>query len=412
MSERNIPELLSPAGNFEKLKAAVLYGADAVYLAGNMFGMRAAADNFSIEEIYSAVEYAHARGTKVYITVNTMPRVGEFEALRNYLNEIKDCKADALIVADPGVIETAKKIMPQTELHISTQTSILSSETCRAYYNMGATRVVLARELTLDEIKQIRSEIPKDLELEVFIHGSMCVSYSGRCLLSQHLTSRDANSGRCTQPCRWNYKLYEIVEEKRPEMPFPIMQTEHGTFIMSSKDTCMIEHIPELVESGIKSFKIEGRMKSAYYTAVTTNAYRMAIDSYLRDPDNYQYDPTWKRELESVSHREYNTGFFFGDPLDDANLCTRDGYLREKAYIAQAVGYDESTGIASFIQRNKICRGDTAELISPGKTGRAFNIEFLTNEAGEEIESAPHPNMIFKTKVPFEVKEGDIIRMG
>ncbi len=404
------PELLSPAGNFEKMKAAILYGADAVYLAGNRFGMRAAADNFTVEEIFEAVKYAHERDVKVYVTVNTMPRVGEYEELEKYLSSLKGSGIDAVIVADLGVIDLVKRVLPETQIHISTQTSIVSPQTCMAYYHMGAKRVVLARELSLAEIMEIRKNIPDELELEVFIHGSMCVSYSGRCLLSEHLTDRDANCGKCTQPCRWNYKIYEIIEEKRPDSPLPIMQTELGTFIMSSKDMCMIEHIPELLSAGIKSFKIEGRMKSAYYAAVTTNAYRMAFDRYTEDPDNYVYDPAWLTELESVSHREYNTGYFFGNPMNDANVCTFNGYLREKAYIAQALSYEN--GKATFIQRNKVCLGDTVEVISPGKCGRSFPIQNMTNEKGETIESAPHPNMIFSVDVPFEIKPGDIIRLG
>lgn len=404
------PELLSPAGNFEKMKSAILYGADAVYLAGNRFGMRAAADNFSIEEIFEAVKYAHQRNVKVYVTVNTMPRVGEYKALEEYLCALKGSGIDALIVADLGVIDLAKRVLAEVELHISTQTSIVSPEACLAYYRMGAKRVVLARELSLAEIKEIRKNIPDDLELEVFIHGSMCVSWSGRCLLSEHLTGRDANCGACTQPCRWGYKLYEIVEDKRPDLPLPIMETEHGTFIMSSKDMCMIEHIPELLEAGIKSFKIEGRMKSAYYAAVTTNAYRMAFDRYMADPTSYKYDPLWLAELESVSHREYNSGYFFGNPMEDANVCEFNGYLREKAYIARALGCENNT--ASFVQRNKVCLGDKVEVISPGKCGRAFTIEKMTNENNEPIESAPHPGMIFKINAPFEILEGDIIRMA
>ncbi len=404
------PEILSPAGNFEKMKAAILYGADAVYLAGNRFGMRAAADNFSVEEIFEAVKYAHERNVKVYVTVNTMPKVGEYKALEEYLSSLRGSGIDALIVADLGVIDLAKRVLPEVELHISTQTSIVSPETCMAYYRMGAKRVVLARELSLAEIIEIRKNIPEDLELEVFIHGSMCVSWSGRCLLSEHLTGRDANCGACTQPCRWSYKLYEIIEDKRPDAPLPIEQTEHGTFIMSSKDMCMIEHIPELLNAGIKSFKIEGRMKSAYYTAVTTNAYRMAFDRYMADPENYVYDPAWRNELESVSHREYNTGYFFGNPILDANVCEYNGYLREKAYIAQALGYED--GVATFIQRNKVCVGDKVEVISPGKCGVAFDIETMTNENGEAIASAPHPGMVFKINSPFEILPGDIIRMA
>ena len=264
-----MPELLSPAGNFEKMKAAFLYGADAVYLAGNMFGMRSAADNFTTEELGNAVLYAHGRGKKIYLTVNTMPRGYEYPALRRFLDEIKDIGIDAMIIADLGVLDTVKSIIPDMEVHISTQAGVVSAPVCRAFYNLGAKRVVLAREVSLAEIKEIKADIPRGLELEAFIHGSMCVSFSGRCTLSNYLTGRDANRGACTQPCRWNYAL---VEEKRPDVPLPIEQTQDGTFVFGSKDMCMIEHIPELMESGIDSFKIEGRMKSAYYTAVVTNA--------------------------------------------------------------------------------------------------------------------------------------------
>ena len=277
-----MPELLSPAGNFEKLKAAILYGADAVYCAGQMFGMRAAADNFSVEELYEAAAYVHAHGKKIYLTVNTMPHVQEYPLLRKFLEDIKDAGIDAMIVADLGVMATIREIIPTMEIHVSTQTSIVSPASAKAWAAMGATRLVLARELTMDEIRAIRAELPPEIELEAFIHGSMCVSYSGRCLLANAFNGRDGNRGTCSQPCRWNYS---IVEEKRPESPFPIEQQEGvGTFIMSSKDMCMIEHVPELMQSGIASFKIEGRMKSAYYTAVVTNAYRMAIDTYQKAP--------------------------------------------------------------------------------------------------------------------------------
>ena len=279
-------ELLSPAGNFEKMKSALNYGADAVYLAGNVFGMRSAADNFTNDELYEAVEYAHNLGKKVYLTVNTMPHEHEYSVLREYLTALKDCKIDAMIVADLGVMATIQEILPEMEIHVSTQASIVSVAAAKAYIALGAKRLVLARELTLGEIKKIRAGIPDEIELEAFVHGSMCVSYSGRCMLSHHITGRDANRGACAQPCRWNFTL---VEEKRPDMPLPIEQNEHGTFIMSSKDMCTIEHIPELIEAGIKSFKIEGRMKSAYYTAVVSNAYRMAIDAYYRDKENYKF---------------------------------------------------------------------------------------------------------------------------
>lgn len=419
-----MPELLSPAGNFEKLKAAILYGADAVYCAGQMFGMRSAADNFTVEELYEAVKYVHARGKKLYLTVNTMPHVQEYPLLRKFLADIKDAGIDAMIVADLGVFATVREIIPNMEIHISTQTSIVSPASAKAYAAMGAKRLVLARELTMEEIRAIRAELPEDIELEAFIHGSMCVSYSGRCLLANAFNGRDGNRGTCSQPCRWNYAL---VEEKRPEMPFPIEQQEGvGTFIMSSKDMCMIEHVPELMECGIASFKIEGRMKSAYYTAVATNAYRMAIDAYEKDPQGYCFDPAWLEELESVSHREYGTGFYFDDPMQNPQLMSACGYLREKAYFSTATEYVEEEAVAlrgagvepengqgkvyRFIQRNKVSAGEGAEMISPGKIGRAFNVCELYAPDGQKLESTPHPSMIYWCRVPFEVKPGDIMR--
>ena len=419
------PELLSPAGNFEKLKAALLYGADAVYLAGQSFGMRSAADNFSNDELREAVKYTHERGKRVFLTLNTMPHGNEYAALREFLSDIKDIGIDAYIVADLGVMATLTEINPEAEIHVSTQASIVSPEAAMAYVRMGAKRLVLARELTLTEIKAIRDRIPADIELEAFVHGSMCVSYSGRCMLSHMMTGRDANRGKCTQPCRWNYIIYE---EKRPELPIPIEQSELGTFIMSSKDMCTIEHIPELIQAGINSFKIEGRMKSAYYTAVVTNAYRMAIDSYMSDPENYVYDPALLRELESVSHREYCTGYYLDMPIENAQLGTQTGYIRDKAYFATATEYDENEakrlsdlGIAletekgklyRFIQRNKVKIGDSAEIISPSKIGAPLTVTELYLQNGEAVESAPHPSMIFWARVPFEVYEGDIMRAG
>ena len=418
-----MPELLSPAGNFEKLKAAILYGADAVYLAGRSFGMRSAADNFTVEELYEAVDYVHARGKKLYLTVNTMPHQDEYAELRSFLTALKDCPIDAMIVADLGTIATVKEILPDMEIHISTQASIVSSAAAKAYAALGAKRVVLARELTMREILAIRSELDPAVEIETFIHGSMCISYSGRCLLANAINGRDGNRGTCTQPCRWNYSL---VEEKRPDMPFPIEQSDLGTFILSSKDMCMIEHIPELMKSGIASFKIEGRMKSAYYTAVVTNAYRMAMDAYIRDPEGYRYDPAWLAELESVSHREYGTGFFFDHPMENPQLVSACGYIREKAYFSTATEYvkEEMDAIAAngveeengegrlyrFIQRNKVSAGEDAELISPGQIGRGFTVKELYGADGERLESAPHPSMIYWCRVPFAVKEGDILR--
>ena len=406
----NRPEILSPAGNFEKMRAAILYGADAVYLAGHIFGMRAAADNFSIEELDEAVKYAHERGVKVYLTLNTMPREYEYDALRKYLTDLSHINIDAMIIADVGVLMLVKELLPNMEIHISTQANATSAAACLAWYSLGAKRVVLARELTLDEIKAIRMAIPDDLEIECFVHGSMCVSYSGRCLLSNHMVGRDANRGMCAQPCRWNYtiKNYEIVEEKRPELRMPVEEINGETFIMASRDTCTIEHIPELVEAGINSFKIEGRMKSAYYTAVVTNAYKMALDSYFSG--DYQYNPDWYRELESVSHRDYHTGYYFTDSHQDANLAPNNGYIKDKAYLAVAVSYDAENGLACFTQRNKMCFGDSAELLSPGTIGRELTIGELFDENMNPIDSTPHPYMKFYMKVPFEIREGDILR--
>lgn len=402
-------ELLSPAGNFEKMKAAFLYGADAVYLAYERFGMRAAADNFTIEELKEALLYAHSRGKKVYLTLNTLPRENEYPELERFIKTLSemDDKIDAAIVADAGVFALIKRVFPSLEIHISTQAGIVSSADCLFWYNLGAKRAVLARELSLEEIKMIKKNIPEDMEIEVFVHGSMCISFSGRCLLSNNLVSRDANRGMCAQPCRWNYT---IREEKRQDTAFPIEEEKEGTYIMSSKDMCMVEYMSDLIRAGITSFKIEGRMKSAYYAAVVTNAYRAAIDGYMKDGDSFVLDKRWTSELESVSHREYCTGYFFDDPMKNAQTCTMPGYMREKAYLAVAVEDDKEKGLSLFVQRNKLCVGDKAELISPGKFGRAFEISEMYDENMNMIESAPHPFMKFYIKVPFEVREGDILR--
>lgn len=404
---KKAPELLSPAGNFEKMQAALLYGADAVYLAGERFGMRAAADNFSIEELQRACDETHACGKRLYLTLNVMPRQYEYDDLKRYLRKIAPFGIDAFIVADLGVMQLLQKVIPGCEIHISTQANTVSAPAAQAWYNLGAKRVVLARELTLDEIGEIRSNVPRELELECFIHGSMCISYSGRCLLSNHMTGRDGNRGQCAQPCRWNYVIYE---EKRPDMPIPLEEDNLGTYIMSSKDLCMIAHIPELMNSGIDSFKIEGRMKSAYYTAVITNAYRMAMDAYFADPGGYVFDPLWLREAESVSHRAYATGYFFDSCRENAQTVTDTGYLREKAYLATAEQYDPQQGLALFVQRNKLTRHTDVELISPGQVGRAFRVDEMYDENKAPIESTPHPAMRFWIPVPFAVKPGDILR--
>jgi putative protease len=405
-------ELLCPAGNFEKMKSAILYGADAVYLASDMFGMRAAADNFTLDELSEAVEYAHKRNVKIYVTVNTMPHTCEYERLKKYLLTLDEIGVDALIISDLGVFTLARELIPKMEIHISTQASTVSAYTATVWHKMGAKRVVLARELSMDEINEIRKNTPKTLELECFVHGSMCISYSGRCLLSNYYTGRDANRGACAQPCRWNYinaRPIEFAEEKRTDHNLGLEEYKEGTFVMSSKDMCMIEHIPELMESGIDSFKIEGRMKSAYYTAICANTYKMAMNEYLKSPEEYRFNPLWLRELESVSHREYATGFYYDNPMENPQSVTQGGYLREKAYLCVATGEKIGEHYV-FVQRNKLCEGERVELISPGKCGVAFDALDLRNEKGEKIESAPHPSMRFLMKVPFEVYEGDILR--
>ena len=411
-------ELLAPAGNFEKLKAALRYGADAVYLAGRRFGMRSAADNFDTEELAAAAAYTHERGKKLYVAVNTLPHGDEYPALLAYLRDLRGIHPDGLIVTDLGVLAAARDILPETEIHISTQASIVSPAAARAYAALGATRLVLARELTLEEVRAIHEAVP-DVTLEAFVHGSMCVSYSGRCMLSNQLAGRDANRGACTQPCRWNYT---IVEEKRPNEPMPVLENENGTFIMSSKDLCAIRHLPALIEAGVGSFKIEGRMKSAYYAAVITNAYRMAMDAYFRDPAHYVFDEAWYREVESVSHREYATGFWFDKPGENPQLCTAPGYIREKAYLATVAesgavlpGIPKETEagvLCRVIQRNKLVRGAAIELLTPGRVGIPLTATELYDETGAAIESTPHPLMNYYIRLPRVAAADDILRAG
>ncbi len=425
-----MPELLAPAGNMEKLKAALLYGADAVYLAGQRFGMRSQAGNFTVEELHKATALAHRLGKRVYLTLNTMPRTHEYPALRDFLDSIRTADLDAVIVADLGVMMTVRELLPEMEIHVSTQASIISPAAACAWAALGAKRLVLARELQFHEIRAIREALPTEVELEAFIHGSMCVSYSGRCLLANMMTGgRDGNRGTCSQPCRWHYTLYE---EKRPNFPIPIEQNELGTFFLSSRDMCMIEHIPELMESGIDSFKIEGRMKSSYYTAVVTNTYRMAMDAYTRDPAGYAFDPAWRQELESVSHREYATGFYLDDPMVEPQLVQGGHYIGEKAYYGTAletdspearaeleailrncVPYETADGILyRFMEKNKISAADPAEIISPGATGRFFFVGELYDTEGRIRANIPHPEMTFWARVPFPVRPGDIMRIG
>lgn len=400
------PEILSPAGNLEKLIYAVNYGADAVYCALDRFGMRSAADNFTPEELRQGIAYAHAHNAKLYLTLNTMPKDAELSILPDYLHITKELKPDAYIVSDPGVMEYIQEYIPDAVIHLSTQANTLNAAACRFWYKNGVKRIVLARELSLADIKKIRANTPPELELECFIHGAMCVSYSGRCLLSNYYVNRNANNGACAQPCRWKYYLYE---EKRTADVIEAEQNPEGTYIFSSKDICMIEHIPELIDAGIDSFKIEGRVKSAYYTAVITNAYKMAIEDYVNNPDSYTFNPKYMDEVESVSHREYSTGYFFSSPSENANIVKSNEYLKDKAFLCTVSGVDPEKRLAKCIQRNKLSVGDKANILSPGTTGRDIVIGKMYDAEMNPIESAPHAKMEFYIEID-KAKPGDIIR--
>ncbi len=385
------PELLAPVGDIERLKAAIRFGADAVYLGGTMFGMRSAPENFDSEQLEEAVACAHTAGVNVYLTVNVLPRNRELNLLPQFLDHAAQCGVDAFIISDLGVLDYAKRYAPQTEIHISTQAGIVNFAAAEAFYRLGAKRAVLARELSLEEIRTIRKNIPSDMELECFVHGAMCVSFSGRCLLSNYLVGRDSNRGDCAQPCRWNYSL---VEEKRPGQFFPIEDRDGGTFILNAKDLCMIDHLPELIDAGIDSFKIEGRAKSEYYVAVITNAYRQAIDGYLAAPSPTYRPAQWiLDEVQKVSYRDYCTGFFFGDPKDDANISFRGGYNR--VWDVMAIVDHSENGRVYCTQRNRFFTGDTLEVLLPGQAPFSVTAQDLRNEAGDMIDATNHPMMAF-----------------
>ncbi len=398
-----LPELLSPAGNFEKMEAAFRFGADAVYLAGQRFGMRAAADNFSTIDLKKAVDFAHKCNKKVYVTLNVMPREHELLELERYLYDLSEVAPDAVIVADQGVFSLCQKHIPAIPIHISTQAATVNSEGCLRWYEQGAKRVVLARELSLEEIASIRGKIPADLELETFVHGSMCVSFSGRCMLSEYYTGRDANRGECTQPCRWQYRFYE---EKRPEEVLTCEIHKEGSYIFGSKDLCMIEHLSELIRAGISSFKIEGRMKSAYYTAVVTNAYRIALD---HSEETLDFFPLL-RELDSVSHREYSTGYYFDKDMQNSNFASSNGYIGDKSYLCTVLEFDSEKNLAKCVQKNKFSVNDLCEFITPGACGQMLTIQKMLDESGAPIENCPHPQQVFYLKTDQNLKPGDLIR--
>ena len=392
-------ELLAPAGDFERLEMALHYGADAVYLAGTQFGMRASAGNFTFPELSKATKLAHANGTAVHMTCNTLPREDELAQLPEFLEQAQDAGVDAFIIADLGVMAAAKKYAPKVSRHVSTQLGVINSATANVLFDMGADRVVLARETPMEDIRKIRANTPKELEIEAFVHGAMCVSFSGRCLLSNYLTGRDANRGACAQPCRWKYHL---VEEKRPGAYFEISE-DKGTHIMNSRDMCMIEHIPELIDAGVTSFKIEGRMKSAYYAAAVTNAYRHAIDYALRGEELPQ---VWIDELNKVSHRPYCTGFYYGDP---GQHFAEASYFSD-AYVCAVVENCADDGFAELTQRNRFCVGDMVELLTNEGEPISFAVTELWDENGEAITATPHAMMKFKMRLPVNCSALSILR--
>lgn len=396
-------EVLSPAGDMERFQAAIDYGADAIYLGAKNFGMRASPDNFTFEQLKNTVNTAHENGVKIYLTCNTLPRNNEIPDFEEFIKNVRECKVDAVIVADLGLMSLIKKYTPDMEIHMSTQTGIVNYVTANELYNMGAKRIVLARELSLDEIAEIRAKSPSNMEIEVFVHGAMCVSFSGRCLLSSYLVNRDANRGECAQPCRWGYHL---MEEKREGQYFPLFEDDKGTYILNSKDLCMIDNIDKLAEAGVTSLKIEGRAKSAYYVAVITNAYRMAVDWHKK---NYNQPlPDWiSNEVFKVSHRKYCTGFFFGHP-NDCQFYENGGYIRNYDVVAVIEKCDNNLVYAT--QRNRFFLGDTLEIISPGCKPVTVTPEKIFNEVNEEISSVNHAMMKFYFKCDKIFPKNSIIR--
>ena len=400
-------ELLAPAGDIEKLKIAVLYGADAVYFGGETFSLRAGAGNMTLEEMKEGIDFAHSRGVKCYLALNIFAHNEDIEPLQDYLKAIKDFEIDAFIVSDPGIVALVQEIIPQAEIHLSTQANMTNYRTAKFWYNMGVKRIVLARELTFKEIRELRDNTPDDLEFEAFVHGAMCISYSGRCLLSNFMIERDANRGMCAHPCRWKYAL---VEEQRPGQYYPVEEDERGTYILNSRDLCMIEFIPQLAESGIASIKIEGRMKSVFYVATIVSAYRKALDAYYADPENYLFKEEWMRELKKVSHREFTTGFYFDKPTNRDQNYQTSAYTRDYTFTGMVKSYDPETGYAIVEQRNKMVIGDEIEVFGPGTDFFVQQLTEMYNEEGEPIESAPHPQQILKIKMAKPVKENFMLR--
>ena len=402
-----IPELLVPASSLEVLKTAVIFGADAVYIGGEAFGLRAKAKNFSLPEMKEGVEFAHARGKKVYVTANIFGHNADLPGVRTYFQELKEVGMDALIISDPGIFTIAKEVLPEVEIHISTQSNNTNYLTYQFWYEQGAKRVVSARELSLEEIKEIREHIPEDMEIESFIHGAMCISYSGRCLLSNYFTGRGANQGECTHPCRWKYSL---MEEKRPGEYLPVYENERGTYIFNSKDLCMIEYIPELLDAGIDSFKIEGRMKTALYVATVARTYRKAIDDYLESEEKYRSNMAWyQEEISKCTYRQFTTGFYFGKPDENTQIYDNNTYVKEYTYLG-IVGDILEDGSFTCEQRNKFSVGEEIEIMKPDGTNVLVRVEGIWDEFGTPMESAPHPKQALRVKLSLSPEPYDILR--
>lgn len=401
------PELLAPAGSLSKLKYAIMYGADAVYIGGEAFSLRVAAKNFTMEEIEEGIKFAHDRGKKVYITANIIPHNSDIERFPEFVKEVDKLGADAIIVSDLGTFSIVREVAPNLEIHISTQANNTNYQSAKMWHSLGAKRVILARDLSFKEIRQIRDNLHDNCEIETFVHGAMCISYSGRCLLSNYLTHRDANKGACAHPCRWKYYL---MEEKRPGEYMPVFENERGTFIYNSKDLCMVEHVPELIEAGIDSFKIEGRVKNELYVATVVKSYRRAIDAYCADPENYKFDESIAKELEKVSHREYTPGFYYGKPDGNQQLYTSNTYIQDYTIVGVVLDYDEKTGEAIIEQRNRFFKGDEIEVITPSGDDFTFTVDKMCNDKDIEIDVAPHAQMIVKIKMEQPVCEYTILR--
>lgn len=400
-----LPELLAPAGNLEKLKIAVLYGADAVYLGGEAYGLREKAGNFSLEDLEKGLEFAHKRGVKVYVTVNIIPHNDDLEGIPEYIKKLDSLGVDAVIVADPGIFSIAREVAAELEVHISTQANNTNWRSAKFWKEQGAKRVIMARELSLTEIKEIRDKV--DISLEAFVHGAMCISYSGRCLLSNYMIDRDANRGSCAHSCRWQYSL---MEEKRPGEYYPIEEDQRGTHIFNSKDLSMIEHLPRLIATGLDSLKLEGRMKSLHYVATVTNTYRHVLDEFANEGEDYQFDEKWLHELEKISHRHYTTGFYFDKPSGSEQNYDSSGYSRDYDFMGIVRDYLPKTKEAVIEVRTKFFKGDTVEIFGPETDTFRQRLDYIKNDEGEEIADAPHPHQLITVKVKNRVQEYDIVR--